>query len=287
MNRKEFLAIAKASFSKWQTNNATIRAAALAFFTILPLPSLLVILATIFGVVYGQPQALQRLIEQITVVAGPAVAEIVKDIVESAQNPFASIFGSVISVAFAVLGAIGAFAVLQDTFNAIWNVPAKKRSLKAYIRERIGPFLIVSGVSVMVFAWTSSTTLLSNTLSFVLEPIIGNASATIFGITEVFLSFILVTALFAFIYIQIPDTHIEWQDVWLAAVITGLVSTVLNYLFGWYIHTFPVTSIGGAAGSLIVLLLWIFIIDQFILFGAQFCNVYAETLGSRSKKNGR
>lgn len=283
MNRKEFLAIATEAFRKWQTSSATVRAAAIAFFTVLPLPSLLVILTALFAVVYGAPQALQHLTDQVSSVAGPTVAQLVRELLKSAQNPFTSIFGSVLSIAFAAAGAIGAFSVLQDSLNSIWAVvQPEKQSLTAKLKKRIVPFFIVSITGSVILAWTSVTVLLSSSLSFILEPLIGNAAAIVTGALQIVFSFVLTTFLFAFIYTQIPDTTVELNDVWVAALLTSLVSTILNYFFGVYVQTFPVTTVAGAAGSLMLLLLWIFIIDMFILFGAQFSFAYAKTLGSRS-----
>lgn len=284
MNHKEFFKIARKAFQKWQTNNATLRSAALAFFTIMPLPSILIMLASLSALIYGPPQGIEQLISQISVVAGPVVAEMADQILLGAENPFTSSFGSFVSILFALIGAIGAFAVLQDSLNIIWDVPPQKKlNFIARIRKRIIPFLLVSGTGAIVVAWSSLTTLLSSTLSFYLEPLIGNLAAVILGATQILLSFGLSALLFAFIYTQVPDALVAWRDVWVASLITSFVSTALNYLFGIYLRAFPVTTISGAAGALIVLLLWIFLMDQFILFGAQFSNVYAETLGSKAK----
>ena len=119
MKRDEFVKIAKIAFHKWQAHNATIRAAALAFFTILPLPSLLLILLEIYALIYGQAQALQQLTRQVTLVAGPTVADIINELLGGQINPLNSGFGSVITVVFAGIGAISAFAVLQDSLNGI------------------------------------------------------------------------------------------------------------------------------------------------------------------------
>jgi membrane protein len=286
MNWHEFKKIAELSYHRWQTHNASIRAAALAFFTIMPLPSLLIISAAIFGFLYGAPQALEKLTEQISIVAGPTVAGLIGDLLKSAQNPFTSILGSFLSVMFALVGAIGAFLVLQDALNTIWDVPPLKgRSLKTRIRERIVPFVLVSATVIVVLAWTSISNLLTSSLGVAFEPLIGHFSAVIISSAQIFSSFAISTLLFAFIYTQIPDVDVEWGDVWLASLVVGFISTILNYLFGVYIHAFPVSTIAGAAGSLILILLWIFVTDMFILFGAHFSNVYSETVGSRSMRS--
>jgi membrane protein len=284
MDPKILLEVAKHAFRKWQAHNAGLRAAALAFFAFMPLPSLLLILAEISVLIYGQPQAIQELIAQISVVAGPAVAGMVGQLLlMNAGNPFASSFGAIISIIFALVGAIGAFLVLQDTLNLIWDVvPPKKRSFKERIYQRIVPFLLISGTAGIVAAWTSLSTLLYGGLSIYLQPLIGSSAAVLIGTAQVLLSFGLSVLLFAIIFTQVPDVNVAWSDVWLASLITGAICTAVDYLFGIYIRTFPVTTILGAAGDLMALLLWIFVIAEFILFGAQFSNAYAETLGSHA-----
>jgi membrane protein len=281
MNRKEFIAIADAAFHKWQANNASIRAAALAFFTILPLPSLLLILLGFFSLIYGQPQALQQLISQVNVLAGPTVADLVRQLVGSQSDAFTSTLNSAITITFAVIGAIGAFAVLLSTLNGVWEVePQSPRKLIPRIRRRLFPFLIISSMGFIVVAWTGFT----NVLFISIGLLLGSQASLVLGAGQIILSFLLTTLLFSIIYKQLPDIEIEWRDVTLAAIITSIVSTTLNYLFGIYIHTFPATSLLGTAGAVIVLMLWIFITDEFILFGAQFSRTYTEKVGSRFKK---
>ena len=280
MTRKQFIDISKTTLHKWQANNATLRAAALAFFTILPLPSLLLILIEIFTLIYGQAAALQQLILQVDIIAGPTIADLVGELVGNSANPLTNSFGSFITVIFAIVGAIGAFAVLQDTLNGIWEVPHQEhRSLKVRLRERIVPFLMVSLAGIIVVAWTGITNVLFLSLGFIL----GSKASLVIGGVQIVLSFGLTAVLFAIIYRQMPDTEIDWRDVIWASIITSLVSTALDYLFGIYIHTFPATSLIGTAGAVMILMLWIFVTDEFILFGAQFSKTYAETLGSRSK----
>ena len=126
----------------------------LAFFTILHLPSLLLIVIGLFTVIFGEANALNQLIVQINLLAGPTVADIVNELLKGdATNPLTSNVGSVVTVIFAILGAIGAFAVLQDSLNRIWEIKTpKNRTLKTKIRERIGPFLAVSFAAIVVVA---------------------------------------------------------------------------------------------------------------------------------------
>jgi membrane protein len=286
MNRGDFVKIVKSAFRKWQDNNATLRAAALAFFMILPLPSLLLFTVEIYTQVYGQTQGIQQLIQQIGTIAGPTIAALVSTLLESAMNPFTSFFSTVLSIIFTLAGAVGAFLVLQDTLNIIWEVTLpKKPTLSMRVRERIIPFFLVFGAAVVVVAWIAFTTLLFGPISNGLSPLIGQLAASILlGAIQIVLSFGTSTLLFGVIFKEIPDTKIEWKDVLLAAAITGFVFTLLNNLIGLYIRAFPVTSAAGAAGAIIILLLWIFVLNQFLLWGAQFSKCYAETLGSHAKK---
>ena len=281
MDRKKFLAISKVTFHKWQANNASIRAAALAFFTILPLPSLLLIILGLFSLVYGQTQALHQLISQVSIVAGPTVADLVGQLVGSQNSIFGSSFSSIVNVVFALVGAIGAFAVLLDTLNGIWEVkPQIHRKLIQRIRKRLIPFLFVSSMGFIVVVWTAFTNVLFVSIGILLR----SQASLVLGAIQIVLSFLLTALLFSIIYKWLPDIEIDWRDVILAAIITSIVSTSLNYVFGIYIRTFPATSIAGTAGAVIVLMLWIFVTDEFILFGAQFSKAYAEMAGSIFRK---
>jgi membrane protein len=286
LNKKEFVAITKDSFRKWLSHNASLRAAALAFFIILPLPSLLLIITTVFAVFFGEEQAIQRLIEYITTIAGPAVAELVRDLLESARSPFTSTFASITSVGFTLGGAVGAFAIFHDTLNAVWEVPPQKRKgIIATLKSKVVPFLITSALGVLIIAWTGLTTVFFAIANFILEPITGGITPLFINVSQIALSFGLASFLFAIIYKKLPDTSVEWGDVTLATVMTALVFTITNTIFGFYIQTVPITTVIGAAGSLMILLLWIFLINQYILFGAEFSHTYAVTKGSRSKPN--
>jgi membrane protein len=281
MNRQDFLTIIITSFRKWQKHDASLRAAALTYFMIMPLPSLMLIAVAILAQIYGQTQALQQLIHQITTVAGSSVADLVSQILKSAQGPFTSVFGSFIGVVFALAGAIGAFSVLQKSINAIWET--RPDEMRSSLRENVGHFFLISAVGLMVIVWTALSTVFFSVLVIILEPVVGSLAPTFLRGAQVLLSFGLGTLLFAVIFKRLPEKEIRWGDVALAAVITGLVFTILNYVFGVYLSLFPVTTLAGAAGSLMLLLLWIYLTNLSVLFGVQFSKVYAEKSGSISK----
>ncbi len=286
MNRKEFLQIAISALRKWQDNNATLRAAALTFFIVLPLPSLLLITVDIYSQLYGRTQGIQQLIQQISSLAGPTISSLVNTLLQGATNPLNSVFNSIFTIVFAVAGAVGAFAVLQDTFNVLWDVKLPKRqSLKSRIRLRSVPFLLVTITAIVAVGWLGFTGLVFDAIQNALGKSMGvfAASVLLFIIQAAF-TLVLAIVLFAIIFKEIPDTPIEWGDVWIGAVITAIVFTIANNVFRLYLQTFPVTSLAGAAGSLIILLLWVFVIVQIMLYGAQFSHCMAENVGSHAIK---
>ena len=128
MNRKELYWIFKTSFRDWLDDNATLRAAALTFFIILPLPTLLLIVIAIFAEFFGQSQAIQILVTQISAVVGPAVAELFRQLLSNAASPFTSVWTAIVVVGFSLGGAIGAFSVLRDAMDCIWEVRVPKRA---------------------------------------------------------------------------------------------------------------------------------------------------------------
>jgi len=284
MKRKEVFRLFKTSFKGWLANDATLRAAALTFFIILPLPSLLLIDQSFFAQFYGQNLATQLLTQQITSFAGPAVAELFRELLSSATSPFTSLWAAFTIIVFSVGGAIGTFAVLRDTMDVIWEAKSlKKPSLKTRIRQRIGPFIVVSALGVIVIAWTGIATILLGAIK--LFSISETFTLIAVQISQVILSFSLATLLFALIYKVIPIVKVHWIDVFLPAVVTSIAFTVTNYVLGIYIQIFTVTTIVGSAGSLIIILLWIFILNQIVLFGAEFSKVYASTLGPHPKQH--
>jgi membrane protein len=187
-------------------------------------------------------------------------------------------------VGFSLSGAIGAFSVLRDTLDCIWEVRVPKgRPLWKRVRQRIGPFALVSALGLIVIAWTA---IARSLFSFIeLYSINGTLTSVVITILQAVLSFCVATLLLAIIYKMIPDAKVHWQDVTVASVLSGIAFTVTNYIFGTYIQTFIITTLIGTAGALVVILLWIFILNQIVLFGAELSKVYATNVGEHAKQH--
>ena len=284
LETKAFLKLADSAFRKWLENHASLRAASLAYFVILPLPSLFLIIMMILSQIYGQTDSFQTLIQQITTIVGPAIANLIRQILETAKTPFTSIIASITTIFFTFVGALGALGVMQDTMNTIWGVTQVKRSYVQRLKSKIVPFFLISVLGLTIMVWTGFTTVMFDFITSLLVPFTSTIIGVFLQIIQIILSFALATLLFAFIYKYVPDLPIQWRDVRLAATITGLIFTVTNYLIGAILEVFTITSVTGAAGAVMILLLWIYLITQLVIYGAAFSKVYSEKIGSYSSK---
>ncbi len=281
MNRTEIVKLFKQSFREWLNDNAILRAAALTFFIILPLPTLLLIAVGIFSLFFGETAAIQIVILQISSVVGPAVAGLFNQLLLNTGSPFTSIWTAIVVVGFSLGGAIGAFSVLRDSMDCIWEVRLPKmQPLWKRVRQKIGPFVLVSALGLIVIAWTAIASSLSSVIVFL--SINGTLTLITVTIVQIVLSFLVATLLLAIIYKMIPEARVHWRDVTLASVTTGIAFTVTNYIFGTYIQVFTVTTVSGAGGALVIILLWIFVLNQLVLFGAEVSKIYAITIGAHA-----
>jgi len=276
MNRQEFLTITLRSFGKWLSHDATLRAGALTFFTIMPLPSFMLIGAAILAQIYGRQQAFQQLTHQIIALTGPTVADLFSKILLDARNPYTSLFGSIVGVAFAIGGVLGAFSVLQKSLNVTWEV----KPTTSVRKEKIVPFILLITFGFIAVFWTAFSTVFFSVAVHIFNPLFGGLTPLLLRALQVVVSLGLGVVLFAVIFKEIPEVDVQWRDVWWAALITSIIFTFFNYLFGIYLSFAGTTTLAGTAGTLMFLLSWIYLTNLFVLFGGEFSAVYAETLGS-------
>jgi membrane protein len=166
----------------------------------------------------------------------------------------------------------------------IWGVMLPEgQPLRKRIRQKIVPFVLVSALGVIVLAWTA----MSSGLYGVIMLFSINGALVAIGITvaQILLSFGVATLLLAIIYKMIPDARVHWQDVILAFALSGIAFTATNYIFGTYVSAFTVITVSGAAGSLLIILLWIFALNEIVLFGAEISEVHAITVGEHEKQH--
>ena len=280
VNLKDMLKLLSATYTKWTEDHAQGLGAALAFYAVFSLAPLLLIVIAIAGSVFGQEAAEGQIIGQIQGLVGEESATAIQSMIEEARKPAAGIIATVLAIVMLLLGATGVFAQLQEALNTIWRVDETPREgIWKILKDRFISLMAVLGtgflllISLVISAGLSAVgTALEHSLPF---------PEFLLQLINFFVSFAIVTVLFAMIYKLLPDISIQWSDVWIGAIITSLLFTIGKFLIGFYLGKSDVGIAYGGAGSLVVILIWVYYASQIFLFGAEFTAVYAESRGSR------
>lgn len=281
MSFKDLIAIFKQTISEYGEDKVARLAAALAYYTVFSLAPMLVIIIAVAGFFFGAEAARGQIVDQISGLIGPDAAGMVQTMIQGASNPTGGIIATVVGVVTLLVGATGAFGQLQAALNQAWDVPdqATGQGILDTLKDRLLSFTMVLGVAFLLLV----SLVLSAGISALSTFITGLAPGmeTLFQAVNIVLSFVIITGLFAAIYKVLPDADIEWRDVWVGAAFTSLLFTIGKYLLGLYLGNSGAASSFGAAGSLVLILLWIYYSAQILLFGAEFTQVYSERHGSR------
>ena len=270
----------KRTFTHWNEDNASRLAAALAFYTAFSLAPVLVIIIAIVGLVFGQQAAQGRIIEELQGLIGKEAASIIQLMIQNTQDSGSGLVATITSFGLLLFGASGFFNQLQDALNTIWRVkPKPNRGVIAMIKDRFLSLIMVIGVGFLLLVSLvigAGLTAVGNIFGYLLQDFI-----FFWQLLNFLISFGVVTLLFAMIYKVLPDVKIAWSDVWIGAVITSLLFAIGKSVISTYLGNTSVGSTYGAAGSLVVMLLWIYYSAQILLFGAEFTQVYANRYGSQ------
>jgi len=267
-------------FDEWSKDDALSLGAALAYYTIFSMAPLLVLVIAIVGLVFGRAAAQGQVVAQIQDTIGPAGAQTIEGMIARASQPSSGVLATIISLVTMVFGATGVFGQLQASLNKIWEVrPKAGGGLRRQLAKRASAFAMILGIGLLLFLSLVASAVLSavHSLLDTRFPIAGH----VLPFANFALSFAMITALFAMILKMLPDVRIEWGDVWLGAAVTALLFSVGKALIGLYLGRAGVTSVYGAAGSLVLVLLWIYYSSQLLFLGAEFTEVYSRRFGSR------
>jgi membrane protein len=268
---------------QWYELNTFQLGAALAFYGVFAVAPILMIALAIAGMIFGEEAARGHLAEQLRQVVGPAVATAIEQTLRSAHTTGSGWLATLIGVGVLLVAALGLFSQLQSALNTIWDVRARPgRGIWVEVRGRFWSFLLVLSIGGLLLASLIASTLLSALGRFIdLSGWPGGPYLLLAIHWLVLLS--LLTVLFALIYKVLPDVHIDWGDVWVGAGVTALLFAVGSYLIGLYLGWASPASAYGAAGSLVVVLLWIYYSSQVALFGAEFTRAYAGKCGKERR----
>jgi membrane protein len=262
------------------------RGASIAYFTLFSVaPTLLVVIA-VAGLTFGQDAAQGAIVSQLSGLMGRETAEATQAMVRSASDRMSGTWATVIGLIAILLATTGVFGEVQSSLNAVWKAEGARRStLSRLVRARIASLGLVVAFGFVLMVSLAVSAALTALLTFLhgIFPVLEAGLA----IVDFILSIVLISALFAAMYKVLPDTPIAWHDVIVGAVCATLLFAGGKYLIALYIGQSNIASSFGAAGALIVLLLWIFYSAQIFLLGAEFTRAWACVYGSRCGTDGR
>jgi membrane protein len=286
MDRKEYegytlmwiWTLLKETYLAWSEDNASRLAASLSYYTAISIAPLLIVIIAIAGLFAGTQQAQTQLVGQIQGLVGAEGAKVVQTVIDNADRPSVASVAGLISLVMLLWGASNVFAELQASLNRIWGVETQHgQGVLVTLKDRFFSFamVVVMGFLLLVSLVVSAVlSALGNYLSGLLP-----GGDLLWQVLNFLISFAVITLLFGLMFKVLPDAKSAWRDIWLGAAVTALFFVIGKSLIGLYLGTQSLGSAYGAAGSLVVLLLWVYYSAQIFFFGAEFTQVYASRYG--------
>jgi membrane protein len=278
----DLLSIGKECVTAWLDHHASSLGAALAFYTVFSVAPILIIAVAITGYVFGATHAETEVLAQLRGLIGPAGAAAIQELMVSAHYSEKRGLAAAVGVVTLVVGATSVFGELQNALDRIWQSPRRKKEVGwwRFLRGRVLSIGMVLGVGFLLLV-----SLVASAVLAAFGGWLGNhfpGLEILLPIINLLVGFLMTVTLFALIYKYIPQESIAWSDVWIGATVTAVLFTIGKTMIGVYLGRSSFNSAYGAAGSLVVLLLWIYYSAQIFLLGAEFTRVFAYRHGSRS-----
>jgi membrane protein len=274
------------AFKEFGEHHANMLSAAVAYFAIFSIGPILLIAIAIAGLVLGEEAASGQIQQALAGNIGEAGAEVVAGMIKAASSGGGGLIATIIGLVTLLLGAMGLFSNIRKALNIIWEVPEPKGGgVGSAVMRNIGLFLMLVLVGVMLIAAVASSSILAAAEDFVGGFLPG--APIIWQILAQVVSFGLLVLLFAMVYKILPETQIDWKDVWVGAAVTAALFVLGQIAISFYLGFANVGSPYGAAGSLVVLIVWIFYSGLIFFFGASITRSYARLFGSRQSPEER
>lgn len=286
MSPKQVWRMLKTAFQEWNQDKAARLAAALAYYTLFSIAPLLILVIAIAGLFFDSAAVREQIMGQVQSLIGGSGADFVSTVLDNANRPGSNsgLVASIISIVLLLIGATGVLTQLQLSLNTIWNVEARPDiGFMNIVRKRVMSLgmIVVIGflllVSLVVSSVISGFSEYLNTMSPGLD--------TLIQLINFLVSFGITTFLFALIFKYLPDVVMTWGDVWFGAAATAILFSIGKFLIGLYLGNSSFGSSYGAAGSVIILLLWVFYSAQILFYGAELTQVYSRRFGSQIQPN--
>jgi membrane protein len=283
-SKASFVELVKVSVSSFIADDALSRGASIAFYVVTSLVPVLVIVISIAGAVFGRDAARGAIADQLSEVMGKQGAELLQSTIHGASAASAGIVASTLGAITLLVTSSGVFGEMQSALNAIWREPPKGGTILRLIRGRIVSLWLVAALGIMLLLSLSAGAALAVPDAYINAHL--PFGKTVLSLVNFGVTFVLDSLLFAAIYKTLPDTDLEWHDVFVGAIVTAFLFGFGKLLIGIYIRTSSIASTYGAAGGLVALLLWIYYSAQIFLLGAEFTKAYACRKGSQQDRAG-
>jgi membrane protein len=274
----EGLRLLRLAAARWSEDNAMRMGAALSFYATFSLAPVLILAISIAGLLFGRQAAEGQLVNELSRLIGTKSAMTVQNIIQASWKPAHGLVASIMSIATLVFGATGVLVELKQALNRIWRSHASS-SLRSIVQDRVRSLGLILGVGFLLVI-----SLMLSALISAMEKMFGSQlqfTGLLWEIVNITIPFGVITGLFAMIFKWLPDTPVDWHDVWTGAAVTAFLFTVGKQLFGFYLGRSSVSSAYGAAGSIVIILLWVYYSALILYYGAEFTVLYAKIYGSR------
>lgn len=280
---KTFFELLKQTFTEWNEDHAPRLAAALSYYIAFSIAPLLVVIIGIVGIVISQDTVQNQILTEVQRSLGSDAAQMIGELITNASKPAEGILATILGIVTLLLGAGGVFGQLQDALNTIWDVdPASTGKQNTGVVFQIQNKFLSFGM-VLVLGFLLLVSLVINTVIAAVSTYFVNMLPGVeflISLLNFVISFLVIGAMFALIYKFLPKVKLEWRDVIVGGAMTSALFAIGRFLLGWYLGRSSTASAYGAAGSFVLILVWIYYTAQIVLFGAEFTQVYARRYGS-------
>lgn len=275
---KAFFRFWKDVFGEWSEDAASRFAAAFALYTLLSLGPLVLLVVSVVGLVMGESAATTQIVDSAQDVVGPQGAEAIQSVLQNATRPGSGIGGIVIGFVILVFSVSGLIGQMQTALNTMWEVPPKAhQSIKGKLRSRVASIITLGGLLLFLLAMFVGTSSVSALTGRYLQGGLAVAATAV----NILVTLAVFTLLFAFVFKVVPEANVQWRDVWIGAAVTSALFSVGRWAIGVYLERSDAGSSFGAAGSLVVLVIFIYYSAQIFFLGAEFTQVFANRYGSK------
>jgi membrane protein len=271
--------IIKETFLKFLDDDPLTHSASIAFYTLFSMPAILLIIVVIAGQVYGEMAVTGELAYQIEHFVGYESAVQIQSIIENVSETEVANLAAVLGIATLLFSATTVFISIQNSLNAIWAVKAKPKSgILKHVLNRVISFAMVIFMGIILIATLVIETIL-NVFSGYIQQLVTGVAVHFMRFAHYSLSLAIITLLFAFIFKFLPDAKIKWSDVWMGSFVTAILFILGRFGISAYLTFTDFTTSYGAAGSLVIILIWVYYSSSILLLGAEFTQIYSKVLG--------